>query len=326
MKTGAFVLGLFYLLASASTVAGESVGHQALASVVAVTAEVPPDARTARTLGPERAGSGVVIDSSGLILTIGYLILEAMHIRVMGPSGNTVSADFVAYDHPTGFGLIRARQPLGTRIIALGSARNLEPGEQVLIASRGTGGEAAQAVYVVSRREFTGGWEYLLDHAIFTSPPHPDFGGAALVDGMGRLVGIGSLQVLNAVPGRQLPGNMFVPIDLLKPILADLMLRGRSANLRPWLGARTEELAGRVFVSRVSKGGPAAQAGVEAGDLIVGVDGKPVHSLAEYYRTVWAFGAPGVIVPLNILKGVKVEEVRVVSGDRYDYLRLNPSY
>jgi len=292
-----------------------------------VTAEVPPDARTARSLGPERAGSGVVIDSSGLIVTIGYVILEAMHIQVTGASGNAVRADFVGYDHPTGFGLIRAKKSLGANTIELGSARNLEPGEQLLIASRGTSGEAAQGVYVVSRREFAGGWEYLLDNAIFTSPPHPEFGGAALVDSAGRLVGIGSLQVLNAVPDRQVPGNMFVPIDLLKPILADLILKGRStANARPWLGARTEGVAGRVFVSRVSKGGPAARAGVEPGDLIVGVDGKPVHGLAEFYRTVWALGAPGVIVPLNVLKGVKVEEVRVISGDRYDYLQLNPSY
>jgi len=294
---------------------------------VSIQAEVPPDARTARTLGPERAGSGVVIDSSGLILTIGYLILEAMTVQVTGASGSAVPADIVAYDHPTGLGLIRAKRSLEASAIPIGSAQRLRAGEPGMVLSRGTAGGNVQPVYVVSRREFAGAWEYLLDKAIFTSPPAPDFGGAALVDGEGRLVGIGSLQVLNAVQGRQLPGNMFVPIDLLKPILADLMLKGRSAgNARPWLGARTEELGGRLFVSRVSKGGPAARAGIEAGDLIVGVDGKPVRNLAEFYRTVWAIGAPGVIVPLNILKGVKVEEVRVISGDRYDYLRLNPSY
>lgn len=325
MRTGVVVL--LFCLSVAWPAAAQDVRSNVLKSVVTITAEVPPGARTARTLGPERAGSGVVIDSSGLILTVGYLILEAMHIQVTGASGTTVPADFVGYDHPTGFGLIRAKSSLAARSLELGSARKLMPGEQVLIASRGTSGEATRRVYVVSRREFAGGWEYLLDDAIFTSPPHPDFGGAALVDGLGRLVGIGSLQVLNALPGGQVPGNMFVPIDLLKPILADLILKGRStANARPWLGARLEESGGRVFVGRVSKGGPAEQAGVAPGDLIAGVDGKPVRGLADLYRRVWAFGAPGATIPLNILKGVQVVEIGVVSGDRYDYLQVNPSY
>lgn len=308
-------------------VLGQDVEDRLLRSVVTVKSEVPPGARTARSLGPERVGSGVVIDSSGLILTIGYLIVEAMTVQVVGASGKAVSADFVGYDHSTGFGLVRAREPFRTTPIDLGSARQLEPGAQVLIASRGPSGAVVRPAYVVSRREFAGYWEYLLENALFTSPPHPDFGGAALLDDAGHLVGIGSLQVPNAVPERPLPGNMFVPIDLLKPVLAELMLDGRpKANDTPWLGAHLEELGGRVLVRRVSKGGPAASAGVQAGDLIAGVAGKPVSGLADFYRSVWALGPPGTTITLNILRGLEVEEVPVVSGDRYDYLQLKPSY
>ena len=197
----------------------------------------------------------------------------------------------------------------------------------MLILSFADNGPSGQAVYVVSRREYAGYWEYLLDRAIFTAPHHPNFGGAALIDRSGRLLGIGSLQVPEAIAGQPVPGNMFVPIDLLTPILSDLTEKGVSATRRrPWLGAQMEAVGGHVMIRRVSKGGPAARAGLAAGQLVAGVGGEPVGGLADLYRKVWALGTPGVRVPLNILKGVHVEEVSVVSGDRYDYLQLNPSH
>lgn len=239
-----------------------------------------------------------------------------------------MSARVLGYDHATGFGLLRAASSAAAaRPVPLGLSGDLARGAEVLILSWADNGPAGQGAYVVSRREFAGYWEYLLERAIFTAPHNANFGGAALLDRSGSLLGIGSLQVPQAIPGQPVPGNMFVPIDLLKPILSDLTHKGRSGTgPRPWLGAQMEEAGGHVIVRRVSRGGPAAQAGLRAGDLIAGVGGAPVEGLADIYRKVWALGAPGVSVPLNILKGVRVEEVRVVSGDRYDYLRLDPSH
>ncbi len=298
-----------------------------LSAVVGVRAIVPADARTARFLGTERAGSGVVIDSDGLVLTIGYLILEASSAAVIDAKGNHVPARILAYDYDTGFGLLRAETKLGVKPIGLGESRKLGERDRVLVVGRG-GAQPAHAAMVISRRVFSGYWEYLLEGAVFTAPLFDHYGGAALVDRTGKLVGIGSLAVPNAAgPGRRLPGNMFVPIDLLKPILADLLTAGRSsAPTKPWLGVFTHEAEGRLFVVRVAEGGPAASAGITPGDVILSVAGKPVRGQIDFYRKVWALGTAGAEVPLTVLKGAEVSQVTVRSADRYDYLKLEPSH
>ena len=323
-----FLVVLVLFLAVPAAARGQEFTAETLDAIVGVRAQVPSEARTAGTLGPLREGSGVLIDSNGLVLTIGYLILEASQVQVTDSTGRTVAAKVLGYDHATGFGLLRALSAVGgARPLSLGTSESLDQGAEVLILSHAENGPSGQGAYVVSRREFAGYWEYLLDKAIFTAPHHANFGGAALIDRGGRLLGIGSLQVPEAIPGQPVPGNMFVPIDLLKPVLSDLTAKGFSATRRrPWLGAQMETVGGHVMIRRVSKGGPAERTGLEAGQLIAGVGGEPVRGLADLYRKVWALGAPGVSVPLNVLKGVRVEEVSVVSGDRYDFLRLDPSH
>ena len=298
-----------------------------LDSVVQVSAVIRADGRTADTLGRQREGSGVVIDGDGLILTIGYLILEALEVNVTGPGQAPVAADIVAYDHESGFGLVRAREPLGVEPLALGDSAALQPRQPVLVVSR-MGEFDAAGVYVVDRRVFAGYWEYLLEDAIFTAPPRADFGGAALIDQGGRLVGIGSLVVNDAgQEGRPVPGNMFVPIDQLKPILGDLLANGRRSDPpRPWLGLTLEEHRGRVFVIRVTPDGPAANAGIEPDDMILGVGGVPVVGLVDFYRTLWGLGEAGVEVPLNLLQGMSPHTASIRSGDRYRFLRLDPTF
>jgi S1-C subfamily serine protease len=177
---------------------------------------------------------------------------------------------------------------------------------------------------VVSRRQFAGSWEYLLDEAIFTSPPHPDWSGAALVGRDSRLVGVGSLVVGDASGNNdKKQGNMFVPIDLLPPILADLIADGRPAGPgHPWLGMSPEESSGRLVVSRVTPGGPAEKAGVKRGDVIVGVDGDVARSLVELYRKIWLQGTAGATIPLDVQHGADVRRVDIKSINRLDHLKL----
>jgi S1-C subfamily serine protease len=325
MKRGCLLIILGVFIAFATPAQADQAAEEILKAVVKVHSIVPKDARSAGSLGTEREGNGVVIDAQGHILTIGYLILEAETIEVVGPEGKPISATFVGYDHSTGFGILRTDKPLSVAPMKLGQSSEVNQGDPILVAGHG-GKDAVQPARVISRGEFAGYWEYLLDDAIYASPPHPGFGGAALIGRDGQLLGIGSIFTQLVVSGvGSLPCNMFVPIDLLKPILADLIATGRSREpSKPWLGLSAEEAHGRVFVLRVRSEGPAAQAGLQPGDVILAVNKEAVEGLADLYRKVWALGSAGVDVPLSVLQGTQIRDITVHSADRYQHYRLKP--
>jgi len=294
----------------------------ALSSIVSVRTEIPEDAFTAVSLGTERRGHGVVIGDGGLVLTIGYLIIEAQSIWMLDSTGRAIPGDVVGYDQETGFGLIQALTPAGLRPMPIGRSGDISVGEKVIFAGHGGRAQALKPE-VVSIREFAGYWEYLLDQAIFTSPPHPFWGGGALISGDGKLLGIGSLFVQDAaVPTEPQDGNMVVPIDLLEPILGDLMTSGRSKKpKRPWLGMFTAEATSQILVAGMLDGGPAEAAGVEIGDLVLEVNGVLVTGMADMLRNIWALGEAGVEVPLIVFRDRGIKEIRVPSGCREDYYK-----
>ncbi len=294
----------------------------ALDAIVKLSIKTMADARTADTLGSEREGTGVVIGTDGLILTIGYLVIESESILVLAADGRVFPAVAIGFDHVTGFGLVRATAAVASRPIALGDSEGLQEFEQVYPATHAAAGGPSTA-YVVSRRRFTGYWEYMIDDAIFTAPPRFDHSGAALLDRNGRLVGIASLWVGDALnEGVAFPGNMFVPIHLLKPVLDELVRQGRrSQPARPWLGVYTEEIENHVVVTRVLPGAPASDAGLRRGDVILGVAGQSIGGQSEFYQRLWATGTAGEEVVLHILRSKTVQQVRVRSVDRVAYLR-----
>jgi len=328
-NAGRIMIAALALMASATAAHAQpatSVDDLA-AAVVRIKAFINPDGRTVANLGVEREGSGIVIGSDGLVLTIGYLMVEAHAAEVVTNDGRTVPANVVGYDHETGFGLLKAAQPLNLRPMGLGRSADLREKDPALVASFGGTGMVAP-VHVVARREFAGSWEYLLDEAIFTTPPHPAWSGAALINREGKLVGVGSLIVRDVGgKGDGEPGNMFVPIDRLPPILADLIAEGRvSGPARPWLGVTAEEVAGRLLVARVTAGGPAEKAGVQKGDILVGVGGQPAKGLADFYRKVWARGGAGTSVPLDLLRDSAAKRIDVESMNRLDHLKLKSTF
>ena len=303
---------------------------ETLSAIVRVRTKILPNARSAATLGSQREGSGVLV-REGYVATIGYLVIESEAVEVTGADGKSVPAAVAAYDHASGFGLLKLLAPLAGKPLPLGDSSRLAASEPALVASWG-GSDRVQLVNVVSRRPFSGSWEYQLDAAIFTYPPVMHWSGAALIGAKGDLLGLGSLIVADAVAGTATggapaPGNMFVPVELLNAILDDMIARGRAAGpVRPWLGVNTEELRGRLFVTRVSPGGPADRAGIREGDMLIGIGGDEVSSLADFYRRLWARGAAGVEVPLRVLQGTQVKDVAVRSIDRVEYFRARPSY
>ncbi len=295
---------------------------ETFSSVFAVRSEVPPDAFTAQVLGTERFGNGVLINSEGIVLTIGYLIAEAETVWLLSNEGIAIPGHVLAYDHNSGFGLVQALKAVSAPPISIGNSNNTEMGDPVIMVGHG-GRQHALSAWIAAKREFAGYWEYLIDEAIFTMPPHPNWGGAALLNRNGELLGIGSLfiqEVDKYAP--ESTGNMVVPIELLKPILDDLLNYGRSqAPQNPWLGAYTAETDGQLVVAGLAEDGPAECADVQTGDIILAVAGESVTSLASMLRKTWALGSAGVQVPLTLMRSGEITDVSVVSSDRMLHMK-----
>ncbi len=293
----------------------------ALDSVVGLRAEIPEDAFTAQILGTERAGSGVVIREDGLVLTIGYLITEASTIWLTTNKGNVVGGFPLAYDQTTGFGLVHPLGKLGVKPIERGTAGSCRVGENVVMAGHGGRAHSLKAA-IFAKREFAGYWEYVLDEAMFTAPAHPQWGGAALIGADGKLLGIGSLLVQEKIDAGTIQGNMIVPIDLLAPILDEMVKLGRpNRPPRPWLGLYATEAGPRLVVAGLASGAPAEKAGLRVGDVLMEVAGTKPSSLADLFRRIWACGPAGAEVKLKILRETATREVTMKSVDRNDFLK-----
>jgi S1-C subfamily serine protease len=292
----------------------------ALDAVVQLRAEIPEDAFTAPLLGTERAGNGIVIGEN-LILTIGYLITEASSVWLTSNKGVVVGGFPLAYDQVTGFGLVQPLGRLGVKPLERGTTASCRVGENVVIAGSGGRPHSLRAT-VFAKREFAGYWEYVLDEAVFTAPAHPQWGGAALIGSDGKLLGIGSLLVQEKIDAGTLQGNMVVPIDLLVPILEDMIKTGRpNRPARPWLGIYTAEARNRYLIAGVAPGGPAERAGLQPGDVLLEIGGRKPDSLANLFRAIWRCGDAGAVVPVKISRDSNVSEINIVSGDRNEFLK-----
>lgn len=300
--------------------------ERASQAVVGIQALALEEARSNATLGRLRQGSGVVIGPDGLVLTIGYLVLEADQVQLVLDEGRAVPARVVGYDLATGFGLLQPLAPLRIAAVPLGGSGAVAADEPLLVASGGDSGQLSMA-RLVSRRSFAGYWEYRIDDALFTTPARTDHSGAGLFNSRGELVGIGSLVVAdtrpgNAIDGARVPGNMFVPTDLLRPILAELRTRGMSsASRRAWLGVNCVEQAGVLHVVRIAGDSPAEAAGLQVGDRIMAIDGTSVNTLDSLWTRLWSGGPAERDLTLEIERGGARQNVSLRSVDRAQSIR-----
>lgn len=293
---------------------------RALKSIVAIHSTIPEDGFTADILGTERAGSGVVIREDGLVLTIGYLITEADNVWLTTADGRVVPGHALGYDQESGFGLVQALGPLDLPALQLGRAKGIDVGDPVVLAGGGAG--AFVRANIVSKQEFAGYWEYLLDEALFTAPAHPSWGGAGLIDADGKLIGIGSLLLQASTMGVTRDINMVVPIDLLQPILDDMLAYGRvNKPPRPWLGVYSAESDGKVMVMSVTEDGPAAAAGLRQGDVVSDVRDLDVDGLADFYRKIWKSGPAGTEIPIRVVRDNRGLWLRIKTADRNSFLK-----
>ena len=289
---------------------------RALTSVLQLSTTVPADAFTADTLGRERMGHGVVIGEDGVVLTIGYLVTEAASVWLTAHDGRVIPGTVIGFDGETGFGLVQALGRLRLPALPLGQSSAVDIGDHVVIAGAG-GRRRSVAAQIVMKQEFAGYWEYVLEEALFVSPPHPHWGGTAVIDERGELIGIGSLQLQQEEGQRSETVNMVVPIDLLKPILPGMLATGRTGRPpRPWLGLFAAEINGRVTIAGVIPGGPSEKAGLEVGDVVMGANGEEPRTLAAFFHAVWKAGPAGTPVALRVLREGSPMAVTIASTDR----------
>ncbi|HTW29826.1 MAG TPA: S1C family serine protease [Acetobacteraceae bacterium] len=294
---------------------------RALKAMVGLKATVPDDAFTAGALGTERIGSGAVIRADGLVLTIGYLITEAEQIWLTDCEGHVLPGHALAYDQATGFGLVQPLGRLAVPHLGLGNPGAVAIGDALVMAAAGGRTHAIEAK-LVGRQQFAGYWEYLLEDALFTAPAHPFWSGAALLDGRGELIGVGSLILQQGDGGRRLDTNMVVPVHHLRPILQDLLRYGRvDRPPRPWLGLYAVEDEDEILIGGCSSNGPAEQAGLRKGDRVLAVNDEPVPDLAGLWTRLWSSGAAGVCITLRISRDGRSMVVPLVTADRAAFLK-----
>ena len=255
-------------------------------AVVGIRVEVEPDRPSAATLGTERWGSGVIFDAEhGYVLTVSYVLLDAERIRVTLRDGRTVPARLTGLDLEVGIGVARLEGPGPWPAATLGDSRAVTAGEVTgTVGVSADGSLVATASRVHAVRAFAAAWEYMLDRAFVVAPYNAAFGGAALVDSAGHVIGVTSLRL-----GEAPHVNLAIPIEKFLAGRDELVARGRvtSRAPRPWLGLYTESGADGVVVSGLSSLGPARAAGLRPGDVIVQVNGHQVASREDFYRTLW---------------------------------------
>ncbi len=322
-----YIFSVLFLLSASNSYAGitQDKIERFYESIVSVRSIVPPEARSAASLGVEREGNGVAIDENH-ILTIGYIVIESESIEIGLSDGRRLPAKLVGYDHTSGFGIIKSVVPLRMPSLQLGNSDNINAEQDLLILPSPNRG-AGSIVRSVSRRPFTGWWEYFVERPIYTTPPNGLWAGAPILNENGEVLGIGSLFVSESVSGIFSPGNMSVPINLLKPILGDLISSGRrKSKIQPFLGISSDDSNDQVIVTRVSKDGPAFQAGMRSQDVIMTINGSQVSNLKSFYEKIWESGEAGVTIELTVVRSGSIKKFSVKTVDRMDYFLKPQSF
>jgi S1-C subfamily serine protease len=288
-------------------------------SIVGLHVRAPETAASSARLGSRRFGSAVIFDARGYALTVSYLLLDATELEARTRDGRRWEARLVGLDLDAGLGVIKlegagpwAAAPLGRSTDLVAAARTGtvgvdEDGDLVYVAG------AVQAI-----RRFSASWEYMLDRALIVAPASPQWGGSAVVNDRGEVVGIVSLRL-----GEAPHVNLAIPSEKFLPVKDELIAAGRivSRPPRPWLGLYTVDVRGGVVVSDFSPAGPAASAGFLKGDRILRVNGVAVASQSEFYEQLWS-GRAGDRIEVAVQRDDRVRVIAVTSVDRHRLFRV----
>jgi S1-C subfamily serine protease len=283
-------------------------------AIVGLRVRNSESAASSSRLGSRRFGSGVIFDARGYALTVSYLLLDAIEVEARGRDGRTVAARVVGFDLDTGLGVVKLEGEGPWPVAALGDSREVAAGARTGTVGVDEDNDLVQVTGAVNAvRRFSAYWEYMLDRAIIVSPASPQWGGSAVVNDRGELIGIASLRL-----GDPPHVNLAIPIEKFVPVKDELIDSGRVASRppRPWLGLYTIAMPAGLFVSELSPVGPASRAGFRQGDRILKVNGVAVASQEEFYEQLWSRRA-GDLIELSVQRDNQVRTISVPSVDRH---------
>jgi S1-C subfamily serine protease len=286
-------------------------------ATVSIRSVTPQRHPSARILGTERTGSGAIIDAEGHILTVGYIVMGARTIEITLPDQQQYPATLLFQDFESGIAILQTPgRDLPT--VPLGRSTSLQEGDKaIIVAATDQTQRMASPGFISALRPFDAYWEYMLDRAILTTAMNPGFGGGPVLDALGQMIGVLSLN-LNSPKEMSLA----IPIDLFHAIKDSVFTFGQVAGRRPrpWVGIFTEAVEGGVAVIGLIPNGPASRAGIEVKDVILEVDHVEVAGRRELYEAMWKRRA-GDELSLTIQRGEDIQEVRVTGVDRAEFYR-----
>jgi S1-C subfamily serine protease len=291
-------------------------------AVVAVHVRADPARPSSQRLGARRFGSGIVVDPRGYVLTVSYVLVDAQEIEVRLRDGRIVAARLAGLDLDSGLGVVELAGGGPWPSATLGSSADARPG--ALTATVGVDEVSNALVHVTGAlrrvQRFSAYWEYMLERALFVAPGSPSWGGSAVVDEAGRVIGIASLRL-----GDPPHVNLAIPVELFLAVKDEVIAAGRvvSRPPRPWLGIYTIGGAEAVVVDGFSESGPARTAGFRRGDRIVRVDGAEVRSQEQFYAALWRRRA-GDLIEVGVVRDGAMHTIGVRSIDRHRLLRSLP--
>ncbi len=288
-----------------------------LGAVVNLHALVPKAHPSSRILGNERMGSGVVVDPSGLILTVNYVVMGAPTVDVGFLKGRRVKAEVVAQDFEVGLALVRVKRQ-GLTAVPLAGGADLSCGEAVIaVSSTGPQERRLSGGLVTYLGEFEAYWEYLLERGIVSSAQNPGFGGGGLFSMTGALLGIVSLN-LNEI----IRCSLAIPVDNYSEHAGELLRYGRvvSRPKRAWLGVFAHAVDEGVVVAGIVPEGPGDRGGLQEGDVIVSLNAEEVPSRKELYLSLWRHG-PGEKLTLEVMRDNRLRRLEITTGDRAEFFK-----
>ncbi len=291
--------------------------HSALPSSVDLRVEIPERHPSSRTLGSERMGSGTLVDPQGYIITVNYVVMGARTITVTLMGEKQYAGELIAQDFESGLALIKIpAQDLPYLRPAPGD--EVQTGQATfIVASTGNTGRRVSGGYVTSLEAYDAQWEFLLEKSIRTTAFNPGFGGGALVDFQGRLMGVVAFNL-----NEMAKFSLAIPIEYYFQYEQELKQHGmvRSRPQRSWLGFYPQLFAGHLVVASVVQGGPAEQNGMKEGDIILRVEDQKIQSRTELYREIWK-KQPGEKISFRLLRDEESINLAVVSGNRSEFYK-----